>query len=264
MLMPSFITIYHYLVHKIYKTLFKINSFSFKQPKGQHQMWCRKPMRQQHSEHKWWCQTFSCSIWTFQRPRISLIRYNAKRSNAWPGKFQRITLSECLSSKLISLLEPLKGQFQILCFLPSTPLHSVTWFVDTLALTISTRMTASCVCPLNQTSAAALNGFQPCLASVQSWINRNWNQIKLKSSSSRVNESGANIFMFRLELFCVKSNLEKSAQNLWVIFDNNFAFRLQIFAVCSSCLYHTGDLWHIHRYLDLDSAKLLTCKRSGI
>ena len=63
--------------------------------------------------------------------------------------------------------------------------------------------------------------------------------------------------MFPIELVSVKNNPAKSAQNLGVIFDKNFTFHSHISAVCSSCFYHMWDPRHIHRHLDLDSAKLL-------
>ena len=44
---------------------------------------------------------------------------------------------------------------------------------------------------------------------------------------------------------------------LGVIFDKNFTFRSHISAFCSSCFYHTLDLQHIRRHLDLDSAQFL-------
>ena len=63
--------------------------------------------------------------------------------------------------------------------------------------------------------------------------------------------------MFPIELLGVKTNPDKSARNLGVIFDNNFTFRSHISVVCSSCFYHMRDLRRIRRHLDLDSAKLL-------
>ena len=63
--------------------------------------------------------------------------------------------------------------------------------------------------------------------------------------------------MFPIELFAVKTNPIKSAQNLGVIFDNNFTFHPHVSAVCSSCVCHMRDLRCIHGHLDLDSAKLL-------
>ena len=63
--------------------------------------------------------------------------------------------------------------------------------------------------------------------------------------------------MFSIELFGVKTNVAKSAQNLGVIFDKNFTFRSHIWAVCSSCFYHILDLRRIRHHLDLGRAKLL-------
>ena len=110
-------------------------------------------------------------------------------------------------------------------------------------------------------SAAALNGLQSCLASVQSWIRTN--KLKLNVDKTEFlligNERQRNkyLFMFPIELSGVQTNPAKSARNLGVIFDQNFTFRSHISAVCSSCLYHIRDLLRFRRYLDLDSAKLL-------
>ena len=72
-----------------------------------------------------------------------------------------------------------------------------------------------------------------------------------------MNDSGANISIFAIEVLGVKTNPAKSAWNLGVIFDKNFTFRSHILAVCSSCFYHRRGLRHIRCHLDLDSAKLL-------
>ena len=82
-------------------------------------------------------------------------------------------------------------------------------------------------------------------------INWNWTQIKLNSSLSGTNDSGANTSMFPVGLFGVKTNPAKSAQSFEVIFDKHFTFCSHISAVCSSCFHHTRDLRSIHRYLDL-------------
>ena len=63
--------------------------------------------------------------------------------------------------------------------------------------------------------------------------------------------------MFPIELFGVKTNPAKAAQNLGLIFDESFTSRSHILAVCSLCFCHVWDLWRIRRHLDLDSAKLL-------
>ena len=63
--------------------------------------------------------------------------------------------------------------------------------------------------------------------------------------------------MFPIELFGVKTNPAKSALNIGLIFDKKFTFRSHISATSSSCIYDMRDLCCIHRYLDLDSAKLL-------
>ena len=110
-------------------------------------------------------------------------------------------------------------------------------------------------------SAAALNGLQSCLASVQSCMSTN--KLKLNPDKTEFlligneRQRSKYLSMFPIELLGVKTNPAISARNLGVIFGKNFTFRSHIFAVCSSCLYHMRDLRRIHRHLDLDSAKLL-------
>ena len=110
-------------------------------------------------------------------------------------------------------------------------------------------------------SAAALNGLQSCLASVQSWMSTN--KLKLNPDKTEFlligneRQRSKYLSMFPIELLGVKTNPAKSARNLGVIFDKNFTFRSHISAVCSSCFYHMRDLRRIRRHLDLDSAKLL-------
>ena len=109
-------------------------------------------------------------------------------------------------------------------------------------------------------SAAALNGLQSCLASVQSWMLTN----KLKLSPDKTEflligkeqQQSKYLFMFPIELFSVKTNPAKSAWNLGVIFNKTFSFCWHISAVCSSCFYHMQDLQRIRCHLDLESAKL--------
>ena len=110
-------------------------------------------------------------------------------------------------------------------------------------------------------SAAALNGLQSCLASVQSWMSTN--KVKLNPDKTeffligKERQCSNHLSMFPIELLGVKTNPDKSARNLGVICDENFTFRSHISAVCSSCFYHMLDLRRIHRHLDLDSANLL-------
>ena len=110
-------------------------------------------------------------------------------------------------------------------------------------------------------SAAALNGLQSCLASVQSWMSTN----KLKLNPDKIEfllignerQRSKYLSMFPIELLGVKTNPAKSARNLGVIFDKNFTFRSHISVVCNSCIYYMRDLQRIRCHLDLESAKLL-------
>ena len=107
----------------------------------------------------------------------------------------------------------------------------------------------SCVSFASGDSAAALNGLQSCLVSVQS---RMWtNKLKLNPDKTEFLLIGTErhrrkyLSMFPIELFGVKTNPAKSAQNLGVIFNKNFTFHSHISAVCSSCFYHMRYLWCI-------------------
>ena len=64
---------------------------------------------------------------------------------------QRIKLGNCLSSRSdLSFFEFPRGQFLVLCFLLSIPLHLVAWSPDMLSLIISMLMIASCMFPFHQ------------------------------------------------------------------------------------------------------------------
>ena len=110
-------------------------------------------------------------------------------------------------------------------------------------------------------SAAALNGLQSCLASVQSWMSTN--KLKLNSDKTEFLLTGNKrqrskyLSIIPIELLGVKTNPSKSPRNLGVIFDKNFTFHSHISVVCNSWFYHMQDLWRICCHLDLDSAKLL-------
>ena len=103
-------------------------------------------------------------------------------------------------------------------------------------------------------SVAALNGWQSCLASVQSWMSSN--KLKLNSSLLGRNNSGATVFLFPSEHFGVKLTQLTLLSILGVIFDNNFTFHSHLSSVCSSCFYHIRALCGIRHYLDLVNAKL--------
>ena len=113
----------------------------------------------------------------------------------------------------------------------------------------------------SEDSAAALNGLQSFLASVQSWMLIK--KLKLNPDKTKFLLVGNEqqrikyLSMFPIEVLGVKTNPAKSAQNLGVIFDKSFTFRSHISAVCSSCFYHVRELRRIRRHLDLYSAKSL-------
>ena len=71
-------------------------------------------------------------------------------------------------------------------------------------------------------SAAALNGLQSCLASVQSWVSRN--ELKLNPDKTEFLPIGRKtteeqVSMFPTEIFGAKINPAKVARNVGVIFD---------------------------------------------
>ena len=167
------------------------------------------------------------------------------------GRCQRIKIGDCLSSKANlkfgvphgSVLGPL------LFSLYTTPLSSMTFehaiphhlYADDSQLYVSFA---------SGHSAAALNGLQSCLASVQSWMSTK--KLKLNPDKTEFlligNERQRSTYLsiFPIELLSVETNPAKSARNLGVLFDKNFTFHSHISVVCS-----------IRRHLDLDSAKLL-------
>ena len=110
-------------------------------------------------------------------------------------------------------------------------------------------------------SAAALNGLQSRLASLQSWMSTNKLKLNLDKTEflliGNERQRSKYLSVFPVELLGVKTNPAKSARNLDVIFDKNFTFHSHSSAVCRSCLYHKRDLRRIRRHLDLDGANLL-------
>ena len=110
-------------------------------------------------------------------------------------------------------------------------------------------------------SAAALNGLQSLLASVPSWMSMT--QLKLNPDESEFLiignwwQQSKYLSTFPIELFGVKTNPAKSAQNLGVIFGKNFVFWSHISAVSRPCFYHIRDLQRFRHYRDLENAKLL-------
>ena len=177
------------------------------------------------------------------------------------GRSQRIKLGNCLSSRSdLSFGVP---QGSVL-----GPLH-FTLYTTLLSSLISGRAIPHHLYADNSqlyisfssgNSAAALNGLQSCLASVQSWMSTN--KLKLNPDKTEFlligNERQCSKYlsMFPIELLGVKTYPAKSAHSLGVIFDKNFKFHSHISAICSSCIYHIRDLRRIRHHLDLESAKL--------
>ena len=131
-----------------------------------------------------------------------------------------------------------------------------------LSLTISMLMTATCVFSFaSGDSAAALNGLQLCVASVQSWMSTN--KLKLNPDKTEFlligNERQRSKYrsMFPIELLGAKTNPAKSARNLGVIFDKKFYLLLtyissHAFTICGICGVFTVPLiWIVQNYLQL-------------
>ena len=162
--------------------------------------------------------------------------------------------------KPISNFESLRDP--LLFTLYTTPLSSMI-FEHAIPHHLYTDDSQLYVCFASGDSAAALNGLQSCLASVQSWMSTN--KLKLNPDKTEFlligNEQQRSNYlsMFPIELLDVKTNPAKFARNLGVIFDKNFTFRSHISVVCNSCFYHMRDLWRIRRHLDLDYLLLLSC-----
>ena len=178
------------------------------------------------------------------------------------GRCQRIKLDDCLSSKADLKFGVPQGSIlgPLLFTRYTTPLRSMICehaishhlYADDSQLYVSFA---------SGDSAAALNGLQSCLASVQSWMSTK--RLKLNPDNTEFLLIGNEqqrikyLSMFPIELLDVRYNPAKSARNLGVIFDKNVTFPSHKPAVISSCFYHMRDLRRIRRHLDLDSAKLL-------
>ena len=159
------------------------------------------------------------------------------------GRSQRIKLGSCLSSRSdLSFGVPQGSVIGPLLFtLYTTPLSSLVsghaiphhLYADDNQLYISFS---------SGNSAAALNGLQSCLASVQSWMSTN--KLKLNPDKTEFvligneRQRSKYLSMFPIELLGVKSWPAKSARNLGVTFDKNFNFHSNIPAICSSCIYY--------------------------
>ena len=111
-------------------------------------------------------------------------------------------------------------------------------------------------------SAAALNGLQSCLVSVQSWMSMN--KLKLNPDKSEFlligneRQRSKYLSMFPVEVFDVETNPTKSARNLGVIFDQNFTFYSHISAFC--CL--PGST--VYSPLTSSKKSKITSKRCGV
>ena len=177
------------------------------------------------------------------------------------GRCQRIRLGDCLSSKADLKFGVPQGSVlgPLLFTLYTTPSSSMIsghaiphhLYTDDSQLYVSFASGGG-------GAAAALNGLQSCLASVQSWMLTN--KLKLNPIKTEFLLIGKErqrskylLLSFSVSKLTPLSLLGILEQFLTKI----FTFRSHISAVCSSCFYRMWDLWRIRRHLDLDSAKLL-------
>ena len=178
------------------------------------------------------------------------------------GRSQRIKLGNCLSSRSdLSSRVPQGPVLGPLVFTLYTTLLSSLISGHAIPHHLYADDSQLYVYSSSGNFAAALNGLQSCLASVQSWMSTN--KLKLNPDKTEFlliwdeRLRSKYLSMFPIDLFGVETYPAKSARNLGVIFDKNFNFRSHISAICSSCIYHIRDLRRIRPHLDLDSAKLL-------
>ena len=178
------------------------------------------------------------------------------------GGCQRIKIRDCFSSKGDLKFEGPQGSVlgPLFFTLYTTPLSNMI-FEHTIPHHLHADDSQLYVSFASGDSAAALNGLQSCLASVQSWMSTN--KLKLKTDKSEFlligneRQQSKYLSMFPIEVLAVKINPAKSARNLGLIFDKNSTFRSHISVVCNLCFYHMRDLQCIRHHLDVDSAKLL-------
>ena len=140
------------------------------------------------------------------------------------GRSQRIKLGSCLSSRSDLSFGVSQGSVlgPLLFTLYTTPLSSLVsghaiphhLYADDSQLYV----------PFSSgDSAAALNGLQSCLASVQSWMSTN--KLKLNPDKAEFlligneQERNKHLSMFPIELLGVETYPAKSPRNLGVIFD---------------------------------------------
>ena len=146
------------------------------------------------------------------------------------GRCQRIKIGDCLSSKADLKFGVPRGPIlgPLLFTLYTTPLSSMI-FENAIPHHLYADDSQLYVSFASGDSAAALNGLQSCLASVQSWMSTN--KLKLNPDKTEFLQIGNErqwskyLSMFPIERLGFKSNPAKSARNLGVIFVKNFTFR---------------------------------------
>ena len=136
-------------------------------------------------------------------------------NHIWLEDARRLSRVTVCPPKLISLLESLKGQFKVLCFSPSIPLQWEAWSLDTLSLTISMLVIASCMVSfLHQGTLLrhwmVYSHAWPLSSHECRWINWNWTQIKVNSFLLGTNGSGANTSLCFLLSFLVSNLIQKN------------------------------------------------------
>ena len=153
------------------------------------------------------------------------------------GRGQRIKLGNCLSSRSdLSFEVPQGSVLGLLLFtLYTTPLSSLV-SGHVIPHNLYANDSQLYVSFSSGDSAAALNGLQSCLASVQSWMSTN--KLKLNPDDTEFlligneRQRSKYLSMFPIDLLGVKSCPTKSTRNLEVIFDKKL--RLPLTYICNS------------------------------
>ena len=162
------------------------------------------------------------------------------------GRFQRIELGDCLSSKADLTFEVPRGPFRSSGFdLHTAPLssmisgHAISLLAGCHLYAHDSQLYVSFA---SRNSAVALNGLQSQLGSVQQWMSTN--KLKLNPDKTEFlligNEQQRRKYS-SYWTYGVETNPAKSARNRAVIFDKRFTFHSHISAMCSPCFSTSGS-----------------------
>ena len=163
---------------------------------------------------------------------------------------QTIKLGNLCPPHLISLLEFPRGQFLVLCFLLSIPLHLVAWSPDMLSLIISMLTIASCMFPFHQTILLQLwMVYNHAWLLSQSWMSTN--KLKLNPDKTEFlligneRQRSKYLSMFPIELLGIETYPAKSARNLGVIFDKKTSTSAPIYLQSAVHVFTTSGIYDV-------------------